>query len=247
MGHTEPITQLQTVVMRHVTRGTPMRYLVSGSKDGLLKAWDLEQQKCVGTFSDTNLGKVQDFVMIGELSILVAAGQDQKLFIFKVENSESGLKLVMNSDKLQKESGHRTVQMLYVRRKGLLFCLSADNKIEVFGVNVDRPEAIIKKLARQAKKSLKRTHTEAGLSEDKEIKVDKDEISDKISQRDYDFSVHFSRDFATVVEAEHKARAFAILSNSECIVALHNNRCLHYKLAAETSKQLATLGELATH
>ena len=102
-------------------------------------------------------------------------------------------------------------------------------------------------MARQAKKSLKRTHTEAGLSEDKEVKVDKEEISEKISKRDYDFSVHFSHEFATVVEAEHKTRAFAVLSNSECIVALHNNRCLHYKLAAETSKCVALLGELATH
>ena len=42
MGHTEPISQLQAIVVRHVKRGTPMRYLVSGSKDGLLKVWDLE-------------------------------------------------------------------------------------------------------------------------------------------------------------------------------------------------------------
>jgi len=31
-------------------------------------------------------------------------------------------------------------------------CLSADNKIESFSVNVDRPDSILKKLQRQEKK-----------------------------------------------------------------------------------------------
>jgi hypothetical protein len=43
----------------------------------------------------------------------------------------------------------------------VLICLSADNKMEAFLVNVDKPEAILKKLTRQTKKSLKRTHSEA--------------------------------------------------------------------------------------
>jgi hypothetical protein len=47
--------------------------------------------------------------MIGELSILVAAGQDQKLYIFKILNTEEGLSLEFNSDKLLKESAHRTI------------------------------------------------------------------------------------------------------------------------------------------
>jgi hypothetical protein len=59
--------------------------------------WDLEKQQCVGTYGDANITKVNDFVMIGELSILVAGGTDNKLMIFTVENDENGLSLKLNS------------------------------------------------------------------------------------------------------------------------------------------------------
>ena len=52
MGHAESITQLQTLVTEHPVRGTPQRNLISSSKDGLLKVWDLQSQSCVGTFGE---------------------------------------------------------------------------------------------------------------------------------------------------------------------------------------------------
>ena len=43
----------------------------------------------------------------------------------------------------------------------MLFVLSADNQLEIFKVNVNKPEAILKKMVRAEKKrSLKRTHKE---------------------------------------------------------------------------------------
>ena len=42
-----------------------------------------------------------------------------------------------------------------------MIVLSADNKIEAFPVNVDKPESILKKLTRQTKKSIKRSHSDA--------------------------------------------------------------------------------------
>lgn len=66
----------------------------------------------------------------------------------------------MNSTSLVKESNHRVLQMSYERKKGLLVVMSADNKLEAFSVNTDKPESILKKLTRQTKKSLKRTHSE---------------------------------------------------------------------------------------
>jgi U3 small nucleolar RNA-associated protein 12 len=58
MGHTQPITQLQTIVTRHPTKGNLQRHLFSGAKDGLIKLWDLDRQQCVGTFGDSNITKV---------------------------------------------------------------------------------------------------------------------------------------------------------------------------------------------
>ena len=121
---------------------------------------------CVGTFGDASLTKVNDFCLIGELGILVAGGVDNqlKIFLVNLQEEENGVHLKMNST-VTKESGHRVIQLFYDRKRHILMCLSADNKIEAFAVNVDRPESILKKLQRQEKKqqlkSLKRTHSEA--------------------------------------------------------------------------------------
>lgn len=135
--------------------------------------------------------------------------------------------------------------MTFSRKNKELCCLSADNKFEVFSVNVDRPDAILKKLSRSEKKSLKRTYSEANLGED-EVKVDKEKLAERIEQRDYDFAVHFTKEVSTVIDASNKARAFVLMPNKECIFALHNNRCLLYKLG-ESPKQISTYGELHTH
>ena len=93
--------------------------------------------------------KVYDFCLIGELGILVAGGIDNQLRIFLVDVSEeeSGVSLKMNSS-VTKESNHRVLQIFYDKKRHLLMCLSADNKIESFSVNVDRPDSIMKKLQR---------------------------------------------------------------------------------------------------
>ena len=58
-----------------------------------------------------------------------------------------------------KESTHRALQCEYDRKRNLLLVLSADNQMEVFKVNVNKPETILKKLVRaEKKKALKRTH-----------------------------------------------------------------------------------------
>lgn len=109
--------------------------------------------------------------------------------------------------------------------------MSADNKMEAFTVNVDRPESILKKLQRQTKKSLKRTHSEAT----EEVKVDKESLETKITSKEYDMALHFKKTAVWVVDAQNKARSFVILpgKNLDCVVALHNNRCIHYELKLE--------------
>jgi len=62
-------------------KGRTQNILVSSSKDGFLKFWDLEQQCCVSSFSDELMTKVSDFVMIPELKAIVA-GDDDSLKLY---------------------------------------------------------------------------------------------------------------------------------------------------------------------
>ena len=132
-------------------------------------------------------------------------------------------------------------------------CLSADNKIEAFAVNVDRPDSILKKLQRQEKKqlvkSLKRTHIEANqeVEETKQM-PDKSELECRIEKRDYEFSIHFSKKTTWVVDTQTKARSFTIIPGKQmgCIVAFHNNHCIQYELKLDSDEQQSNLKELKT-
>ena len=168
LGHSESITQLQPLVTQHPTRGTPQKSLISSSKDGLLKVWDLQNQTCIGTFGEQFMSKINDFTIVAELGLLVTASSDKFLRIFKIEIkdefnagsvAEIGQIALISTTSFQKESGQRTLQVEYDTKRHLLLVLSSDNQLEVFKVNISKPETILKKLVRaEKKKALKRTH-----------------------------------------------------------------------------------------
>ena len=249
MGHSEPITQLQTIVTKHPTRGTSQRSLISSSRDGLLKVWDLEKQQCVGTYSEPNLPKINDFCLVGELGVLIAGGTDNQLKVFVIDNAEDGLALKFNSS-IVKESGHRVLQLHYDKKRHLFFSLSADNKFEAFAINIDRPESILKKLLKKDKKTLtKRTHAEM---EEAPEPLDKAAMQLKMEARDYELALHFSKKSSVVLEPTSKARSFSLVAgqNLDVIVSFHNNRAIWYHLKLEEdggAKELSKLGDLPGH
>ena len=116
------------------------------------------------------MSKVNDFCMIGELGLLITASTDKTLRIFKVQvreeedastQAEVGQVSLVSVANFSRDSNHRALQLSYERKRNLLLVLNSDNTIEVFKVNVDKPEAMLKKLVRQEKKkAAKRTHGE---------------------------------------------------------------------------------------
>jgi hypothetical protein len=104
--------------------------------------------------------------------------------------------------------------MYFDRKRKVVLVLSADNKIEAFPVNVDKPESILKKLTRQIKKSKKRTHLETIESEDV---IDKAQLESKLSKGDYDFALHFGKPDSWVVDAENKAKSIQVMPNSSSL------------------------------
>lgn len=121
--------------------------------------------------------------------------------------------------------------MYFDRKRKVMLCLSADNKIEAFAVNIDKPESILKKLTRQTKKSLKRSHSEATEATET-AEVDKASLEEKMSKRDYDLALHFSKPDSWVVDFENKARSIQLLpisSSFQILVSFHNNRVVHYE------------------
>ena len=82
--------------------------------------------------------------------------------------------------------------------------LSSDNVIEVFKVNVDKPDSIFKKLKRaEKKKALKRTHAEMVNTinaEEKKTKIDKEKLQKMVDDGDYNMALHFSQKLTVTLD-----------------------------------------------
>ena len=103
------------------------------------------------------MSKVNDFCLIGELGMLITVSTDKVLRIFKVivkeesdaeTQAEVGLVSMVSVASLNRESSHRALQLSYERKRNLLLVLSSDNTIELFKVNINKPESILNKLIR---------------------------------------------------------------------------------------------------
>ena len=164
--------------------------LISSSKDGFLKFWDLEQQSCLSSFSDELMTKIADFVLVPELKVIVVGcGSDAThLKLYQVFiNEKTYLLDIKIQQKIKKESTGRVIEMRYDTSKRLLSCLNSDNKLEFFKVTIDNEESILKKMVRiEKRRSLKRTKNEAEENQEAnddlplERKVDKAAIRNQI-------------------------------------------------------------------
>ena len=97
-------------------KGRVQRVLISSSKDGFLKFWDLEQQSCLSSFSDELMTKISDFVLIPELKVIVAGcGSDgSHLKLYQVFINEKTYCLdVKIQPKIKKESAGKVIEMRY--------------------------------------------------------------------------------------------------------------------------------------
>ena len=94
-----------------------------------------------------------------------------------------------------------------------LTVLSADNRVEMFKVNVDNRESLVKKLMRTEKrKVLKRMRHELDDEDEsiKDTKIDKDLIVKKVEDGEYDMGLHFSKKFSFEIPTQSKVRSILV-------------------------------------
>lgn len=114
---------------------------------------------------------------------------------------------------LKKDSGARVLELSYDKNLNLLEILSADNKLEIFKVNIDKKDSLIKKLLRvEKRKALKRKRQEADDDNEedavKNLKLDRDLILQKFEDQEYDLSIHFSKKLVFELDTKSKVKSF---------------------------------------
>lgn len=73
MGHKDAISGLAIFSMQLKNQKQPTKVLISSSKDGFIKMWDLSIHFCIHTYSDPVLSKINDFALLPDLRMLVVA------------------------------------------------------------------------------------------------------------------------------------------------------------------------------
>jgi hypothetical protein len=162
------------------------------------------------------MSKIEGFCMIPELNLIVAGSSDNQLKIFKlVKNQETGALECNYESTIKKDSGTRVLEMSYSSTINHLMVLSSDNKFELIKVNLDNKESILKKMLRHEKrKALKRKREELDEADDDEdalnnIKIDKDELAQKLQKGEYDVGLHFSKKLAfSLDDVKSKAKSY---------------------------------------
>ncbi|ORX92914.1 Utp12-domain-containing protein [Basidiobolus meristosporus CBS 931.73] len=211
-GHKDMITSL-----KFMTRGgsrtndsvNTAGYLLSSSKDTLVKLWDLATQHCVETLV-AHRSEVWSFDLTEDQKMLITGGGDNELRVWRIdqdildqgiiESSENEMKKAFSLyGPVYRQSKERVVTIQIHPSGDLMACQCADKTIEIFRIRSQ--EELQKKLHRRMKRQ-KEKMKKAGKTEDEEPEVPKIQASDEVTSyqtirtaaklRSIDFSPQFN-------------------------------------------------------
>ncbi|CAJ0919354.1 3716_t:CDS:10 [Entrophospora sp. SA101] len=224
-------------------------YLISSSKDTLLKLWDLSTQHCMETIV-AHRSEIWNFDISQDESLLVTGGDDNELKIWTIdhelltkgsESKESKDSEVKRSIKfygsVTRQSKDRVVTLAFHPKLNLLGVQGAGKIIEFFRINKD--EEIKKKLARRKKREKeKRQKLKESVTVD-DVDMDLDEKGLEIRASDAFTSFQ-------IIRTDGKIRSFDFsLSEdtfktgyAQVLVSLTNNMLALYKISLPSKKGL---------
>lgn len=101
------------------------------------------------------MSPVLDFFVIPELRLIVAASSDNLLRLFKIDQNKITGELECSiKGSFKKETNSKIVEVHFLQKENVIVALSSDNKLDVFKVNIENKESILKKLMRQKKRKV---------------------------------------------------------------------------------------------
>jgi hypothetical protein len=179
--------------------------------------------------------------MIPALKLLVvgcgASNQSESYYlqVYEVVKNSKGLPEVKVHSPIKKESPGKVIEVGFSH--DMLSVLSSDGKVEFYEIIFDT-EVLLKKMVKQEKRrQLKRKKVTTDPEEEAEEKptekkVDKQELKDVISKRNYDFSLHFSKKASILdIESSAKPRSMHILKGHKlklhCFVSVPNKNAIY--------------------
>ncbi|CAD8142623.1 unnamed protein product [Paramecium octaurelia] len=126
IGHSNQITALDIISLEDQSLAITQQFIVSGSKDGLVKIWDLNLECSVATLS--SMHSEVTCLCVYENYLLICTNSDEVLI--KSCQLISGKCQIDNDGIIKRQSFIRAIQCQYVQQK--LLILNNEKKIEVY-------------------------------------------------------------------------------------------------------------------
>lgn len=155
-GHKNTITSIHYYDENH---------LISTSKDGLLKIWDLRINQCIEThLAHNGESWAMKFVKYdGEKEFIITTGLDGECKIWNLNmDLDDGSKL-KEFGTFQKQSKHRAVDVKFEDINQLLILANADKTVEIFRLR--SPQEIQKAITKRTKRLQEKGMTEEEINE----------------------------------------------------------------------------------
>ena len=153
-------------------------YLITSSKDSLIKLWDLQAQHCIET-EVSHRAEVTGFILTQDSKFMLSVGADGFIRIFSVDFEALGKKLVAGEvignvlvfkGEVQRSSKDRVLDIAHLSDHFTFAVLSNDRSVEVF--RFSSVEDVKKKLQRRKKRQ-----KEKGVQEEEiEVSVDSGDL-----------------------------------------------------------------------
>ncbi|KAL1919761.1 uncharacterized protein VTP21DRAFT_1692 [Calcarisporiella thermophila] len=219
-------------------------YILTASKDTLLKLWDLSTQHCVETIVG-HRSEVWAFDISQDGRNIVSGGGDHELFVWHLDwervekvssNEETNEKLERSFTlygRIERHSKERVSEIRFHSSQKFLGVQVADRSVEIFRIRTE--EEIRKKMARRKKRQREKAQKKGKSDKEKEeenMQVDGEEGDENIAASDEIAPYQIIRtpakvrsfDFAPVQEGERSGFI-------KVLVALMNNSLEVYNVA----------------
>lgn len=184
-------------------------WLITTSKDGLIKLWDLQTKQCI----ESHIADAGECWALGvEGNLCITSGLDNQLKFWKLDLEDPKTKL-KEAGVLEKLSKSRGIELSFKRfNSGLFFYIqNSDRTIEIFRI---RSQEEISKATTKREKRLR----EKGMEED-EVKLSIESSYINLLVASF-----------TTVRCSSKVRSCTWTKNLELLVSLNNNSLEYYTL-----------------
>ena len=250
-GHKDQITSLNFLAQKEVEEGldevsSPLDFLLSTSKDALIKIWDLSTRHCVETHVTQTNGECWALGLVVDGTSCITAGNDGELKAWSINesimkeklgtNMQVGRSILQERGTLYRHGRDRPMAVIFHPKRELIAVHGSEKAVEI--LRIRSKTELRKSLARKRKRRKeKESVTDADVDSGVDVAEDVEESTDLASATAADIFIPY-----VIVRTGGKARSIHWAGGNsgkavQILVATSNNQLELFEIATTEKKK----------